>query len=293
MRRLAAFLACTVTLVVTAAEDPADIVAKLQPATGWSASEPARTATHDTLFDLIDGGAELYHEFGFTRAVSLQFENAARSTIQIELYEMTDAPAAYGVWSLMQTGKYERGTLGQGSLRFGYYVAFWSGPYFASVTGARPDPATQAEVDRLASELAAYLPRDGALPSWFALAPANGLRSSRYFRGRIGLSNIPTHEVLDLLDPTEGIVADYAGAQLVVLPSPSREAGRLRCGAALDRLRERDAPSRITASSASFTILEEKRAGPSVCFDDRAIYVFYGSDQALWSMIRMRAWAAN
>ncbi|HLP01373.1 MAG TPA: DUF6599 family protein [Opitutaceae bacterium] len=293
MRPLAALVSCAFAVAAFAAEDPAVLVAKLQPATGWTASEPARTATHDTLFDLIDGGAELYQEYGFVRAVSWQFENAARSTIQIELYEMTDAPAAYGVWSLMQTGNYQRGTLGQGSLRFGYYVAFWSGPYFASVTGAQPDAATQAEVDRLASELAAQLPRNSALPDWFSLAPSAGLSSAKYFRGRIGLSNISVSDAVGLFDAPEGIIADYESGQLVVLPCPDREAGRLRCAAALDRLKERATRNRIRTSASSFTILAEGDEGTLVCFDDRAIYVFSGTDQDLRSAIRMRASAAH
>jgi hypothetical protein len=291
MRRLALLLLSVLQL--HAAEDPAALVAKLTPTAGWQAPEPARVAVGDDLFDLIDGGAELYHEYGFKRAVSWQLENAARSMIQVELYEMVDAPAAYGVWSLMQTGKYQRGTLGQGSVRFGYYVAFWSGPYFASVTGAQPDAATQAEVDRLANALAAQLPRDGALPTWFAHAPTAGLQSCKYFRGRIGLSNILVREAVGLIGPSEGIVADYEGGQLVVIPCPDRETARLRCAAALDRLKERPTTVRIQATSESFTIPAEGDEGTLVCFDDRAIYVFSGIDNDLRSTIRLRAASAH
>ena len=130
---------------------------------------------------------------------------------------MADAPAAFGVWSLMQTGRFSRGELGQGSLRFGYYVAFWSGQYFASVTGAQADTATQAEVDRLATQLAALLPHDGALPAWCTRVPAAGRQELKYFRGPIGLSNIATG--LDSLPFTvrEGAIATYPGVQLLVL----------------------------------------------------------------------------
>jgi hypothetical protein len=217
-RLLASALATSLSIAscpAFAADAPEALISKLQPAAGWTAPEPARTAAGNGLFELIDGGAELYHEFGFKRAASWSLETAERASIQIELYEMTDAAAAYGVWSLMQTGTYTRGTLGQGSLRFGYYRAFWSGAYFASVTGARSDAATQAEVDRLAAQLAALLPRDGVLPAWFADMPAGTHAQPKYFRGRIGLSNIAAGPAADLVDGSEGLFAEYPDRQIV------------------------------------------------------------------------------
>ena len=198
------------------ADAPGSIIAKLQPAAGWTAPDFVRTAAGTGLFELIDGGAELYHEFGFKRAAAWSLETAERASIQIELYEMTDAPAAYGVWSIMQTGQFTRGTLGQGSLRFGYYVAFWSGSYFASVTGARADVTTQAEVDRVAAQLTALLPSDGTLPGWFDRLPSAGMVTRKYFRGKIALSNIETGHAAELVDGSEGILAEYADRRVVI-----------------------------------------------------------------------------
>jgi len=220
-RRLLAVALCASIAIAgtrtSAADAPQDIVAKLAPSSGWAAPEPARVAVGNGLFELIDGGAELYHEFGFKRAVSWSLETSARASIQVELYEMTDAAAAYGVWSVMQSGKFTRGDLGQGSLRFGYYIAFWSGPYFASITGSRADATQQAEVDRIAGQLAALLPRDGALPNWFGGMPSEGLRERKYFRGRIGLSNIDAGPAADLVAGGEGLFASYPDRQILLL----------------------------------------------------------------------------
>ncbi len=257
MRRLAA-LVFTLALVAGAAEDPAAIVARLQPAQGWTAPEPARVAQRDNLFDLIDGGAELYQEYGFVRAVSWQLENTARSSIQIELYEMADAPAAYGVWSLMQTGEFARGTLGQGSLRFGYYVAFWSGPYFATVTGAQTDTATQAEVDRLAASLAALLPRDGVLPGWFAETPAGGREVRKYFRGKIGFSNLTATDAADWFEIGEGLVVDGPGRQDLILNFDSPATARRAAQSALASARKQPGVADLVVSEGGFSARSPK-----------------------------------
>ncbi len=281
MRALATVLLALASGFAVAAEDPATIVAKLRPATGWTAPEPARTAVSATLFDLIDGGAELYQEYGVNRVVSWQFENATRSTIQIELYEMVDAPAAYGVFSLMQSGTFARATLGQGSLRFGYYAAFWSGPYFASVTGAQKDPATQAEVDRLAAELAATLPREAAEPAWFARLPATGLQERKYFRGRIGLSNIPAGPAAELFAPKEGLCATYPGVQLLLLHYPDAAAAAAQLAKAPEL--------GLTAEDAGFIRTEADGSTIVVQARGEDLFVFSFADEARFRAVATSA----
>ena len=166
---------------------------------------------------------------------------------------MTDAPAAFGVWSLMQTGKFTRGELGQGSLRFGYYVAFWSGPYFASVTGAQPDAAVQSEVNRLAAQLAAVLPRDSVPPDWFVTALPPNPDEVKYFRGKIGLSNIPLGEVSDLFDPGEGLVATYPGCRLLRLNCSNADDAVAQLAAAAIRATARKSLTGVKDDDGGFT----------------------------------------
>lgn len=263
-----------------ATDEPQAIIAMLTPATGWKAPEPARTAAGDDLFDLIDGGAELYHEYGFKRALSWQLETADRNSIQVELYEMNDSAAAYGVFSLMQTGKFTRGDLGQGSLRFGYYAAFWSGPYYASVTGARADAATQAEVDRLAAQLATLLPRDSAQPAWFARLPAAGLQERKYFRGRIALSNIATGPVGELADAHEGLFATYPGAQLLLLHYATATEAAAQLAKAAQSAARNPELGKTTATADAFTSVAEGGARLHGFAVDTDLLLVSGADDA-------------
>ena len=256
-RLLASALCAGLALASTTAfpaDAPESIIAKLQPAAGWTAPDSVRTATGTSLFELIDGGAELYHEFGFKRAAAWSLETAERASIQIELYEMTDAPAAFGVWSIMQTGQFTHGTLGQGSLRFGYYVAFWSGSYFASVTGARADATTQAEVDRLAAQLAALIPRDGILPGWFDGLPSAGMGTRKYFRGKIALSNIESSHGADLVDGSEGILAEYADRRVVILHFGSEQEAAQKLAEAQHKAQAAKQPPSIEQSGTDLIV---------------------------------------
>ena len=256
------------------------VVARLAPTAGWTAPEPARVAVGDGLFELIDGGAELYHEYGFRQAITLSLENAARSSIQVELYEMADPAAAYGAFSLMQSGKFVPGSLGQGSLRFSYYLVFWSGPFFASVTGAQAEAATQAEVDRLGAQLAALLPPAAALPDWFFRLPAAGLQERRYFRGKIGLSNIPDGIMAGQFQVHEGLAARYPGVRVLLLHYADAAAAAAQLTAA-----RKPALQEFRTEATGFTGVEGNGQRLTVRVQGQDLYVFSYTDEACYRAV--------
>ncbi len=51
------------------------------------------------LFTIIDGGAEIYFEYGFTRAADVAYLENETARIDIQIYEMSDEGAAYGIFS--------------------------------------------------------------------------------------------------------------------------------------------------------------------------------------------------
>lgn len=257
------------------------VVARLVPTAGWTAPEPARVAVGDGLFELIDGGAELYHEYGFRQAITLSLENAARSSIQVELYEMADPAAAYGAFSLMQSGKFVPGALGQGSLRFSYYLVFWSGSFFASVTGAQAEAATQAEVDRLGAQLAALLPPAAALPDWFSRLPSAGLQERMYFRGRIGLSNIPVGAMAGWFQVHEGLAARYPGVRVLLLHYADAPAAAAQLAAAI----RKPALQEFRTETTGFTGVEGNGQRLTVRVQGQDLYAFSYTDEACYRAV--------
>ena len=58
----------------------------------------------EELYDFIDGGAEIVHEYGFRQAISHSYENDAGKGINLEVYIMEDPASAYGLYTF-RTGK--------------------------------------------------------------------------------------------------------------------------------------------------------------------------------------------
>jgi hypothetical protein len=89
---LLAALALGASLVV--AEFPADGFA-----TGWKLSGPGETYGPAALYNVIDGGAELFLEMGFVDLRIQKYEGAG-AEIAIEAYRMDSAAAALGIYLL-------------------------------------------------------------------------------------------------------------------------------------------------------------------------------------------------
>ena len=76
-----------------------DLAPSAREVEGWAPAGAAQVFEGEDLFQLINGGAEIYHEFGFQRALSQDYIGAEGRSIALEVYEMEGVAAAYGVYS--------------------------------------------------------------------------------------------------------------------------------------------------------------------------------------------------
>lgn len=169
-------------------------------APGWAKSEAARTFAGSRLFDHIDGGAELYLEFGFETLV-LQRYAKGEDELVLEIYEMSGPESALGLY-LMKCGK--ETPLAEVPARNSSEAAQFTilkGRYFLHINNpsgredlvppmtALAGRALEALPDERPAELMSMLPADG-------LAPGSGL----LFRGPVGLQSVATLGEGDILD---------------------------------------------------------------------------------------------
>ena len=70
---------------------------------GWQKSERLRTFIDVDLFNYINGGAELFKEFGFDKLLVQSYANGDEEIV-VEVYQMENPEAAFGIY-LMKCGK--------------------------------------------------------------------------------------------------------------------------------------------------------------------------------------------
>jgi hypothetical protein len=228
--------------------DPREL-ARLLPddVRGWTRSRADGLYHHDNLFDLIDGGAEVYRALNVRAVLSRQYGKPAAPDIIVDVFDMGSTADAFGAFHHdMREG--EDAGVGDESEAFGGSIAFWRDRYFVSEVAFDDDTATCNALRELGFAISSVIPSTGQPPQLVRALPAAGLVTSQvhYFHDKALLDRhlfLGEDNVFDLDRQTEGVVARYrlgkparAGGDpatallLVRYPSAAR-AGRVHAGA--------------------------------------------------------------
>ena len=247
----------------------------------WKASGEDAVYDRKTLYDYMDGGAEVYLAFDFRQVFVRKYADAEENEIVLDIYDMGSPAEAFGMFSCDRQDP-EAG-IGQGSEYGPGLLRFWRGRYFVSImVSGNEDKAEKAVLD-LGKAVAPLLGPDGAPPDMIKLLPAAGLIAEKtaYFHNNVHLSNryfISSENVLNLDEKTECVFAEYndpvGAADPVVADNPVVAEGAAR----LLVVRYPDA-SRARAAAASFL----KAVLPRADEDGAAL-----TEKKTWSMIRTR-----
>jgi len=214
----------------TAAQPPPIPGAGFSP--GWAASGPPRAFTGQDLFNQIDGGAELFLEFGFVR-LRLQAYAKGRAELTINAYEMESAAAALGVYLMKMGRETPFPEIAARNSSEEVQATVLKGRYFVQVDNLGQAPASKAELAALANAFLAGV-ADEPAPSPLDLLPAAGRvgGSERLIRGPYGLQPYITlgeGDILSLGGRVFGALAPYRlpGGETftrLIVPYPDPEA---------------------------------------------------------------------
>jgi hypothetical protein len=169
----------------------------------------ARIYEGQKLFDYMDGGAELYYEYGFEQA-GVQRYKAPKGGVTAEIYRMDTSAHAYGVYTFDTQG--EHPPIGQDATYARGLLAFWKGRYFVRAFSESED--LKEALLSLGRAVAQKIPQEGERPDILASLPPHWVvrDSLLYFRGQIALNNsyfLSHEDVLSLGKGAEGITFLY------------------------------------------------------------------------------------
>lgn len=181
----------------------------------WKAAGKDMFYDRGTLFDYMNGGAEVYLAFDFRRVLVRKFQRPDGEEMTLDIYEMGSSPEAFGIFSCDRED--EEAGIGQGS-EYGYgLLRFWKGSYFVTVmTGAEGEEVDRAVLE-LGREIDKLLGSKGPEPEILKILPQAGLRKNRtsYFHSNVNLNNrfyIASENILNLDCETDCVFAEYGPA---------------------------------------------------------------------------------
>jgi len=121
--------------------DPASLCGLLPAEVhGWEATGPGQLYDPDSLYEYIDGGAEVYRALNVRAVCARTYARESAPEFTADLFEMGSPADAFGAYHHdMREG--EPAGVGQESELADGSLAFWKGPYFVSILLMEEDEA--------------------------------------------------------------------------------------------------------------------------------------------------------
>lgn len=182
---------------------------------GWKKSVPLRTFISQDLFNHIDGGAELFLEFGFVKLLVQAYANGG-SELTAAVYEMENATSALGIY-LMKMGKETPfPEIAARNSSEDAQLTILKGRYFIQIDNFSDKPAPRVTAVSLANALLSKLPEEKPEPVLDRLPAENRVPASeRLIRGPYGLQPYFTFgegDILQLNGKIFAALAEYTAA---------------------------------------------------------------------------------
>ena len=161
------------------------------------------TYSGQSLYGYIDGGADLYLEYGFQKLYVNEYKWRGEP-LKAEIWVMDDAPSAYGIYALSHSDCLQWNMVSPFSCSSRYQVSAAKGPLFVSVTNTSGGPGAAGMCADLTKKILDKNQQEmWYMPALFQSAKLGDYKNSiRYFRGPLGVQNgIPV--MADLLEDVE------------------------------------------------------------------------------------------
>jgi len=122
----------------------------------------------DSLYQYIDGGADIYLLYDFKTLLHQNFKSGA-AEVTVDIYEMGNAEDAFGIYGSERSTSYKFLPIGAEGYRGEGILNFLEGPYYVKLSGSAPSADTL--LDQFARLLSARIGGSRALPSLLATLP--------------------------------------------------------------------------------------------------------------------------
>jgi hypothetical protein len=142
---------------------------------GWAMIEGPQTFTKKTLFEHIDGEAELFLKYGFQNSVFAlyQYGEHPENQIELDIYDLGNVLQAFGVFSRFRNED-RPGGFGLGSFLDDHSAFFYQGRYFVLLHAPEPNREVLRQFSKLISirisdpspppKEIGYFPKEGLKP---------------------------------------------------------------------------------------------------------------------------------
>lgn len=232
----------------------------------------------DDLFYLINGGADLYLEYGFKDAISASYENETGPGFKAEIYQMLSSNAAYGIFSFNRNDKVIYHDIGDESIRQDDFVIFIKGRYYVVLTSQSNREEQKVNLPEIAKITEAKIEGSGGVP--LLVSEHDKFASNAiYLRGNIALSNFYLFDYSDVFQFTEGLFFKQNDVSNFIFSYPSPDITAKTFHKVKNRLQNSTRFLTFEENESGFSLTDKKEQFLRFISHENRIYVFIGKDK--------------
>jgi hypothetical protein len=228
-------------------------------APGWEQTGPKRQYTPDNLFDYKDGAAEGYLAYGFVTMQGIDCKSG-EDTMSIDVSQMSDADAAYGMFTANRDPHLPSAKIGMGGQVQMQSAVFAKGKYFVEIAQVAANPASDNHgmLQALVTRIAEMLEGRSTTPETLEWFPKENLISA----------GLVPESVLGMRLLKRGYVAKYKQGQAFIVLETSPESA----AEVMKKLRARfDGASDARIGDEAFQAKAQYLGG--ICFFRKGSYI--------------------
>ena len=144
--------------------------------TGWKRSAQIQTFLPKTLFEYIDGAADLYLTYDFEELKVAEYQNVKKASVTVDVYFHKTPIHAFGIYSQERLPNANFISVGAQGYIENNVLNFLTGPYYVKISSYNTGAEDQEILLTFAKKVAESLGEKGSLPSVLSSFPEEGKR---------------------------------------------------------------------------------------------------------------------
>jgi hypothetical protein len=184
----------------------------------WQPDGEPDIAKGEDLFLLINGGAEIYYEYGFKQTVFQSYINPQGQRINLEIYEMDSPESAYGMYTFKTGNSGAPIEVGHAGWLESYFLNFWKGNFLVTVIGLDTDTLTMNGIEKIATAVDTKLESGLIPPQIISFLHKENLQVNgiTYLKGNLALYNQDIFGPKDIFGLKEGVIGKYENYSIII-----------------------------------------------------------------------------
>ncbi|MEW5900069.1 MAG: DUF6599 family protein [Acidobacteriota bacterium] len=205
---------------------------------GWQPHGEPQVFIGEDLFLYIDGGAEIYREYGFRRVIVQDYKDTSGWRLSLEIFEMTSPESAYGIYTFKTSPRGRALEIGDDCQVADYYLNLRKGRFVLTITGLDDADEIKEGLILFARIVEGKIGETAPRPPLVSFLPPERLQpqSLKFFKGLLGLMNSYPFSTADVFALERGVKGNYdSGAALYLFEySEEKKASQVLAGAAAE-----------------------------------------------------------